>query len=100
MAISDSEDGRNSSYFYNVSGTADFGEASLGLGWLKLSPSYTHVLALPESKVRVPSEMVAIGEIWAFGSGLYTREYSPYPSVIGPDFLAFRLFNSMPRFTF
>jgi len=77
------------SYGYNVTGTADYGswqrnlEASLGLGSLKSMD-----VAVPESKVLVPGEMIAIGEIWGFGAGIYTQEYSPYPSVLGPDFFA------------
>jgi prepilin-type N-terminal cleavage/methylation domain-containing protein/prepilin-type processing-associated H-X9-DG protein len=88
VTIFDFSDGRNYSYDYNAAGTASPAawqrnvQASLGLGFFMSTE-----IPLPESKVRVPSDMVAIGENWAFGEAWIYREYSPYPAVIGPDFL-------------
>jgi prepilin-type N-terminal cleavage/methylation domain-containing protein/prepilin-type processing-associated H-X9-DG protein len=89
VTIFDFSDGRNNSYDYNEAGTARYAawqrtvQASLGLGFFMSTD-----IPLPESKVRVPSDMVAIGENWAFGASWMYQEYSPYPAVIGPDFLA------------
>jgi prepilin-type N-terminal cleavage/methylation domain-containing protein/prepilin-type processing-associated H-X9-DG protein len=87
VAVQGMMGGHNESYGYNVKGTEetpvywwqrsyrDFG-ASLGLGGFK---SWTS--AVPESAVKAPSDMIAIGEMRAFRDGLNDQTEFDSPTI-------------------